>query len=130
MLPICALQVFLIAQNAPAWMKWSGGAVVLMSLIGFVRGYVRRLILDSNGATLRRLTGSIYLPWKIVRAIGVYLPGGGVGATQYFYITARETAPVAAWDIDESTIQIQNREGLLEAAEALYRIHVDAAMNA
>lgn len=112
MLPICGLQVFLIFLRCPMWMHLSSGAVLLISLFGLLRGYVRRLVITPEGASLRGLFTRIDIPWKDVRRIGTYTPGGGVGTTEYFYITTRDHEPAGKWDIGEHTVQIQNREGL------------------
>ncbi len=112
MLPICALQVFLIFLRCPLWMHLSSGAVLLISLYSLIRGYVRRLVITPEAASLRGLTSRIDIPWKEVRRTGVYTPGGGVGTTEYFYITTRNHEPAGKWDIGEHTIQIQNREEL------------------
>lgn len=115
MLPICALQAFLIFLRCPLWMHLSSGGVLLISLYGLLRGYVRRLVITPEGASLRGLFTRIDIPWKEVRRIGVFVPGGGVGTTEYFYITTRDHEPAGKWDIGEHTIQIQNREGLERA---------------
>ncbi|MBI5764589.1 MAG: hypothetical protein HZA51_13820 [Planctomycetes bacterium] len=112
MLPICGLQVFLIFLRCPLWMHLSSGVVLLISLYGLIRGYVRRLVITPEGASLRGLFSHINIAWKDVRRVGVYVPGGGVGTTEYFYITTRNHEPAGKWDIGEHTIQIQNREGL------------------
>lgn len=117
MLPICGLQVFLIFLRCPMWMHLSSGAVLLISLYGLLRGYVRRLVITPERASLRGLFTRIDIPWKGVRRIGTYTPGGGVGTTEYFYITTRDHEPAGKWDIGDHTIQIQNREGLQTVIE-------------
>ncbi len=119
--PICGLMVFLVATDTPDWMKWSAGAVVLFTVAALWRGYGRRLVLTPAGASLVRLVGSLEIPWERVRRVGVYIPGGGVGATEYVFITTRATAPDGKWDLDGETIQLQNRPGLIEAIEAARR---------
>ena len=118
MVPVCALEVFLLLTKSPAWMRWSAGAVVVISVVGLVRGYGRRLILSERGTRLAGLFGGIEIAWSEVRGVGVYVPGGGLGATQYVYITRRDEPPQGKWDIDAETIQIQHREGLMEAIAA------------
>lgn len=115
MLPICALEVFLLLTDCPPWMKWSAGGVVALSAVGLVRGYGRRLILAPEAAVFRGLFRSHRIPWSRVRRFGVYLPGGGVGATEYLFITTNDRPPRGKWDVDDETIQVQNRPGLLEA---------------
>ncbi len=119
MLPICGLQVFLILTRCPWWMDASAAFVLAVSLYNLVRGYVRRLIVTPDGASLRGLFTHINIPWKNVRRIGIYTPGGGVGTTEYFYITTRDHEPAGKWDVGEHTIQIQNREGLREVVEQI-----------
>ena len=118
MAPICGLEVFLLATDCPNWMRFSAGAVVVITLWGFVRGYVRRLAIEEAGVRLKRLGGDLFIPWAEVREIDVYVPGGGVGATEYLYVTTRDAPPRGKWEIDEETIQIQNQPGALEALQA------------
>lgn len=120
MAPICALEIFLIASRSPLWMRGSAGAVLVVSAIAFARGYLRRLIVDGTGARFRRLLGEVRIPWERVRGVGRYVPGGGLGSTSYVYITSRDEPPAGAWDIDDRTIQIQDRPGALEAIQAAW----------
>ncbi|MCG8405624.1 MAG: hypothetical protein MI923_10545 [Phycisphaerales bacterium] len=117
MLPISGLMLFLAFNVTLAWMKWSAATVLALTAIGFYKGYVRRLVLTDKGPRLVRSFGSIEIPWSGVRLIGTYVPGGGVGATEYVFITTRDTPPVGKWDIDRDTIQLQNRPGLFESIE-------------
>lgn len=117
MLPICVLEVVLLLSHTPGWMRWSAGFVVAMSVFGLFRGYVRRLELNEKGARLTRLSGAIEIAWPRVRRVGVYLPGGGVGSAKYAYITTRDEEPAGKWDIGPEVIQLQDREGLLEAIQ-------------
>lgn len=123
MLPVCGLMVFLLVTNTEGWMKGSAAAVLALTLVGFVRGYVRRLVLTGKGARLIRCCGTIDIPWERVARVGVYIPGGGVGATEYAYITTRDAEPLGKWDLDGDTIQIQNRPGLLDAIERARAAH-------
>lgn len=123
MLPICALQGFLLFNPTPLWMKATAALVVLLTIHGFVRGYVRRLVLSADGARLIALTRTIALPWNRIKKYGVYVPGGGLGAVEYFYVTTHDRPPDGKWEIDECTIQIQARDGLLESVEALTAAH-------
>lgn len=114
MLPINGLMVFLILTATPLWMKLSSLLVMLVSLVTLACGYVRRLVLSSEGASLRRLFDRIDIPWSDVKSCGVY-SAGGPGGARYFYITRRDVQPGGAWDIDRDTIQVQDRPGLREA---------------
>lgn len=115
--PICVLQCFLIATQTPAWIKISAGLVIALTVLGLLRGYARRLLLSPQGATLRGLTRSIAIPWSRVRRTGKYIPGGGLGATEYAYITTHDRLPQGKWEIDADTLQVQWSEGLLDAIE-------------
>lgn len=126
MAPICGLEIFLIATGCPAWMTISAGVVVFFSIVGFIRGYVRRLVLTDTGAELRRIGSTIRLPWSRVRRVGVYVPGGGVGGTDYFYVTAHTRPPRGKWEIDADTIQVQHRPGLMAAARHAAARHASA----
>jgi hypothetical protein len=101
-------------------MSWSAGAVVVLSGYGFARGYLRRLVLSAETAALAAPMRRIEIPWQRVRRIGVYLPGGGLGATKYLYISAHDREPDGRWEIDADTIQVQDRPGLLDAARDYY----------
>ncbi len=114
MLPINGLMVFLIVTATPLWMKLTSVLVMLVSLLTLARGYVRRLVLSSEGASLRRLFDRIDISWSDVKSCGVY-SAGGPGGTSYFYITRRAVQPGGAWDIDRNTIQVQDQPGLREA---------------
>lgn len=117
MVPICGLQVFLLLMKTPAWMRWSSGIVVALSIVYLAWGYGRRLVLDERGAQFRGLLGRVDIPWPQVRRVGVYVPGGGVGVTEYTYITTREDPPLGKWDQGPEVIQLQNRDGLVDAIE-------------
>ena len=117
MLPICGLEVFLIISRSPAWMQWSAGGVIAISAYGAAIGYGRRLILREEGAVFRLLFSTTRMEWSVVRRVGVYQPGGGVGQTQYVYLTKHDRPPEGKWEQDSSVIQIQNRPGLIEAIE-------------
>ena len=122
MLPINGLQIFLLFANTPTWIKITAAIVVLWTLLAFAQGYLRRLIVDRHGIRLRGLFRSIEIPWAAVKKLGVYIPGGGLGATEYLYVTTRTEAPMGKWDLDDETIQLQDRPGLLAALES-YRAH-------
>lgn len=123
MLPINGLQVFLLVANTSRWMKVTAGLVILWTLYGLAQGYLRRLIVDSHGVRLRGLFRSIEIPWNAVANIDVYIPGGGLGATPYLYITTRHEPPQGKWDIDDETIQVQDRAGLLDILKSALASH-------
>lgn len=118
MLPINGLQVFLIVANTPTWIKVTASLVVLWTMLALAQGYVRRLIVDRQGVRLRGLFRSIEIPWTQVARVGSYIPGGGLGATEYAYITTKPEPPLGKWDLDDETIQVQDRPELLDAIRA------------
>lgn len=120
MAPICGLEVFLLVTDCPNWMRLSAGAVVALTLWGLYRGYGRRLVIEESGVRLKRFGGDFFIPWVTVRSIGVYVPGGGVGATEYLYVTTRDSPPQGKWEIDSETLQIQDQPGALEALQAMH----------
>ena len=118
MAPICALQAFLLMFPTPGWMRGSAAVVLLVTIMSFLRGYVRRVVVTPEGVEFRRLGRRVVIPWSAVRAVGVYIPGGGLGSTDYAYVTTRDEPPGGKWDIDPQTIQLQNRHGLLNELRA------------
>jgi len=118
MAPICALQAFLLMFPTPGWMRGSSAVVLLVTVLSFLRGYVRRVVLTSEGVEFRRLGRRVVIPWSAVRTVGVYVPGGGLGSTEYAYVTTRDEPPGGKWDIGPETIQLQNRDGLLNELRA------------
>ena len=121
MAPICALEAFLVATRCPLWMQGSAGVVVAMSFYGLARGYFRRLVLTPDSGALAGLFRRYEIRWSEVRQAGIYVPGGGVGATEYLYLSKRTTVPRGKWDIDAETVQVQNREGLRDMVEGFAR---------
>jgi|GEM_PF-1558442 len=117
MLPVNGLMLFVLLSRSEAWQKWSAGAVHALSLYALYRGYLVRLIITDTGVRLRRLFGSIELAWSDIMKVGEYIPGGGLGATEYVFATKHDHAPAGKWDIDENTIQAQAQEGLLESLQ-------------
>ncbi len=118
MAPICGLEAFLLATPCPNWIRISAGMVIALTVWGLIRGYGRRLVIEAEGVRLKRFGGDLFIPWSDVRSIGVYVPGGGVGATKYLYVTTRDSPPQGKWEIDAETIQIQNQPGALEALQS------------
>lgn len=113
MLPVNGLMLFLLLSRSESWQKWSAGLLHALSLYALYRGYLVRLYITPTGIRLRRLTGSIELAWADIKQIGEYIPGGGLGATEYIYITKHDRLPGGKWEIDDHTIQVQAQEGLL-----------------
>lgn len=126
MTPICALQAFIILSRCPIWMQASAGVVLALSLYGLAHGYLRRLMLTREAAVLTGITRRIGIRWSDVRSVGVYIPGGGVGATEYLFITTRDRLPRGKWDVDAHTIQVQSRPALVAAMNDMIR---DSGLN-
>ena len=123
MLPVNGLMLFVLLSRSEDWQKWSAGLVQSLSLYALYRGYVIRLVISDSNVRLRRLFGTIKIAWTDITSIGEYIPGGGLGATEYVYITKHDRPPAGKWDVDEHTIQVQAQEGLLPLLEELYRTH-------
>ncbi len=121
--PINVLMVFLIATPSPIWMKISAAAVVGLTLYALMRGYLTRLTIEPAGVCLRRGARTILLKWSDIQAIDEYAPTGGVGGVTYVYVTTRDRPPAGRWEIDDTTIQVQARPGLLEALRAARAEH-------
>src|SRR5260221_8994535 len=100
MLPICGLEVFLIFSRCPGWIQWTAGGVLGLSLYGLAIGYGRRLTLGEDGASFRGLFGSVKIEWHQLRRIGIYQPGGGIGQTEYAYLSTRDEPPTGKWEQD------------------------------
>lgn len=117
MAPICLLEGFLLATPSPNWIRGSAAVVLALTILGYFRGYMRRLVLSETAVEWRSLLNSYSISWHEVCTVGTYVPGGGLGATEYLYISKRKEPPAGKWQIDASTFQVQNRPGLLEAIE-------------
>ncbi len=115
MAPIGGMMSVIIVADTPSWMTWSAGVVLAITLLTLYQGYVRRLILSDGGARFVSAWRAVEIDWSEVRGVGAYIPGGGLGATQYVYITKRESPPTGKWDRDRDTIQVQSQPGLIEA---------------
>lgn len=116
MLPIGTLMTFLLTvSGTPMWMKITSAAVLAVSLLGLLHGYYRRMILRTSGASFVQLSRRIEIEWPEVGRFGVYAPGGHASGPRYIFITRHAQRPAGAWEIDESTIQIQYRDGVLES---------------
>jgi len=111
--PICALMAPLavVAQRWP--LRASATLVLICSAYAAVRGYLCRIEIDRDGVHYRSITRRIRIRWSAVRRLDRYAPGAG-NAT-YIYITCEDRPPLGRWEIDERTIQVQDRPGLLDA---------------
>ncbi|MFO0974082.1 MAG: PH domain-containing protein [Phycisphaerae bacterium] len=109
-----------LAWVAPrGWMRVSAGAVLAYSVYALLRGYCCRLTIDDRGLHYRGLMRRVAIPWARVRRIARYATGPAGAA--YVYVTTRDDVPAGRWEIDNETIQLQDRAGLVEALEGAWR---------
>jgi len=111
--PICALMAPLavVAQRWP--LRASAALVLLCSAYAAIRGYFCRVEADRDGVRYRSLSKDIRIRWPDIRRLDRYAPGAGNAA--YIYLTCEDRPPLGRWEIDDRTIQLQDRPGLLEA---------------
>lgn len=117
--PVGLLMGALMVLSTRTGIRVSAGVVVGCSLYAGMRGYACRLHTDARGVAYRTPWRTVRLDWNVVRQIGRYTPGPGGAA--YVFITSRESPPAGRWDVDEQTIQLQDRPGLLESLESARR---------
>jgi len=98
----------------------------VVSLYGFYRGYGHRIEMTAEGVRYRRPGRCLSLRWGEVRHIGRYVPLDRNRVSQYVYITRRESPPVDWREIDENTIQLQDRPGLLESLQRQWEVSREA----
>lgn len=119
--PIGAMSAFCAAMPAmPGWIRLSGGVVLVLSLYALYRGYGHRIEITPDHVRYRSLRRDLRIPWSQVRRIDRYIPLDRNLKTQYVYVTRLESPPVDWREIDNDTIQLQDRPGLLEAL----RVHL------
>ncbi len=118
MLPILVLMVLLAAlPGVPTGIRWTAGAVILISLYALWRGYLHRLEADAEGIAYQTPFTRLAIPWSQVRRIDRYIPPDRNRLTPYVYITRLDHPPEGRHMIDPDTIQLQDRPGLLEALQ-------------
>ena len=116
--PIAAMMAVLaLLPGMPTVIRVTAGMVVLASLYGFFRGYGHRVEATAEGVCYRRLGRAVKLCWPEIRRIGRYVPIDRNRNCMYVYVTRLETPPVDWREVDENTIQLQDRPGLLEAIQ-------------
>lgn len=118
MAPICLLMGALAAAPHQVWIRISAAMVIIISAAGFARGFLRRAIVDEQGLTFRRMGAPIVLQWRNIKRIDVYSPTGSLNGPKYVFASDRDSPPAGVWQIDESTIQLQDRPGLLDELRA------------
>ncbi len=119
MVPICALMAAVaVLGGFPAWARISAALVIVVSLDAIRRGYLHRLILHPDRIVYRTLLRSIEIPWSRVRLIGRYVPPDRNRTTAYVFVTGHDHAPADRREIDDHTLQLQDRPGLLELLES------------
>lgn len=121
MLPINGLMAVVAASPHRDWIRLSAGVVIALSGYSFLRGYVRRLRIDAEGATFITLGSRQTIAWRDVRRIDCYVPSGGINGPKYVYVTSHERAPLGKWEIDSRMFQVQDRPGLLDALRESWR---------
>lgn len=119
MAPIAAMMLLLAClPRMPLWIRLSAGAVVAVSIHGVYRGYAHRLEIWPEHIRFRSPGRELVIRWSEVRRIDRYTPLDRNRATQYVYVTRLDAPPVDWREIDENTIQLQDRPGLLESLRA------------
>lgn len=119
--PICIMMAMLAYLPHRPWIRITGVAVIVISVYGLVRGYVRRLVLTEDGPVFCTLLARRAMRWSDVKRVDEYVPGGGVNGIRYVYITAQDRPPRGKWEQDERTFQLQSRPGLLDALRAAWK---------
>jgi len=124
--PVCVLMAPL-AFVASRWPLRASAAVVLFcSGYAATRGYLCRVLADHDGVRYRSIWREIRIAWPAVRLLNRYSPGT-TGAA-YVFITTHGRAPRGRWEIDDQTIQLQDRPGLLETLQALREAAVPGSL--
>lgn len=114
--PIAGMMGLLAAApGVPGWMRVSAGVVVAVTLYGLIRGYGRRVVATPQGLCFQSPRRRIQLTWPEIRGIASYVPLDRNLKTRYVYATRLDTSPIDWREIDENTIQLQDRPGLLDA---------------
>lgn len=119
MVPIVSMMLLLaILPRVPLGLRLTAGAVVAVSLYAGYRGYGHRVEVTPESVTYRRPGRCFRLRWQEIRHIGRYIPLDRNRASQYVYVTRLDTPPLDWREIDENTIQLQDRPGLLESLQS------------
>jgi hypothetical protein len=98
----------------PVGIRISSAAVACISLYAFWRGYLGRVEATPRHVRYRRWRKVIVIPWQEVRLMDRYIPLDRNRHCRYVFITRLDTPPVDHREVDENTIQLQDRPGLLE----------------
>jgi hypothetical protein len=80
----------------------------------FWRGYHGRVEATPRHVRYHRWRKDIVIPWQEVRLMDRYIPLDRNRHSRYVFITRLDTPPVDHREVDENTIQLQDRPGLLE----------------
>jgi len=96
----------------------SAAMVAAVSLYALHRGYRHRIEVTREAITYRSPARRFTIAWRDVRLIGRYTPPDRNSTSQYVYITRLDRPPVERRQIDENTIQLQDRPGLLETLQS------------
>jgi hypothetical protein len=120
--PIAGMMLLLaVLPGVPTAIRLTAGMVVGVSLYGFYRGYAHRVEVTPEGVCYRRPGRRVRLSWEEVRHVGRYVPIDRNRSSAYVYVTRLDAPPVDWREVDENTIQLQDRPGLLETLEEQQR---------
>jgi hypothetical protein len=124
------LRVFLGVMGPITIMMLVAGVVVVLSAHAFRRGYLQRIEAWPTQVVFRTPGRTLTIPWDQVRRMDSYIPLDRNRATRYVYITRLDSPPVDWREIDENTIQLQDRAGLLETLHGYWKRHGSAGDSA
>lgn len=115
MVPLTLMMLLLAVLSAmPLGIRLSSAAVACISLYALWRGYHYRVEATPQYVRYRGWRKDIVIPWHEVHLIDRYTPLDRNRGSQYVFVTRLDTPPVDRREIDENTIQLQDRPGLLE----------------
>jgi hypothetical protein len=113
--PLAIMMVLLASlPSMPTGIRVSSAVVAIISIYSFFRGYHSRIEATSEHIRFRSWRKNIVIPWREVRMVARYTPLDRNRTCQYVFVTRLDTPPVDRREIDENTIQLQDRPDLLE----------------
>ncbi|GMU24439.1 MAG: hypothetical protein AMXMBFR13_45130 [Phycisphaerae bacterium] len=122
--PITIMMLVLaLLPGVPVGIRLTAGVVVVLSAHAFRRGYLQRIEAWPTQVVFRTPGRTLAIPWDQVRRMDSYIPLDRNRATRYVYITRLDSPPVDWREIDENTIQLQDRAGLLETLHGYWKRH-------
>src|SRR5687768_17592457 len=115
MAPLAVMMILLaVLPRMPMGIRISSAMVAIISMYTFCRGYRSRIEATPEYVRYRGWRKDIVIPWREVHTVARYIPLDRNRSSQYVFITRLNTPPVDRREIDENTIQLQDRPGLLE----------------